>query len=101
VAAGLPGLVDAAKGTPYETLFTDPAFEATVLVRASKDAAYKDVGAQVLPPVAKWGNATWTAELLGADPDGQALVGPGGSHVRESLQACKATILVIEAPGTA
>jgi hypothetical protein len=102
-AAGLPALVDAAAGTPYETLFTDPAFEATVLVPAAGRgaAAIKDVSLHVLPPVAKWGNATWTPELLAADPDGRLLVGAGASYVKQTLQACKATIIVTDKPASA
>jgi hypothetical protein len=109
-ATGLTALLDAAAGTIFEAAFNDPSFEATVLVPST--GVVKDVAAHVLPPVPKWGNATWTAELLAAEKaimsaggslpvssgDGPVLVGLAGARVRESLQACKTTLIVVDKP---
>ena len=104
-SAGLTSILTAAKGTPYETAFADPAWMGVVL--APKDGALvTDLESHILPPVKEWGNATWTADLLAAEESvehagGGRLAVKGaqvgrGRVVQGDIQACKAVVHVVD-----
>ena len=107
--AGLTALLEAAKGTPYEKEFEDPAFMAVVL--APRAGPITDINAHILPPVAEWGNATYTAALLAGEQSVQTEGGKrlpvstgGGATqvgrarlVQGDMQACKAVVHVVDA----
>ena len=112
--AGLARLLDAAKGTPYEEAFADPAWMGAVLAPQATvgPITSQDIDSYILPPVPEWGNATWTVDLLSAERSvttagGRRLPVRGGGGVggvqvgraqvvQGDIMACKAVVHVVD-----
>ncbi len=77
-----------------------------VVLAPKDDTPVLDLAAHILAPVAEWGNATWTADLLAAEqsvataagtrlPVWGAQVGRG-RVVQGDIQACKAVVHIMD-----